>query len=175
MKPEGQSAGLLRRLGSMFYDALLVGALLLLLGFAFHLVADPNQTQGLQRLGLQLFLTSATALYFVLLWSGPSGQTLAMKTWKLHLIRHTDGRSLTRIEALRRWLLSLLWLVPGTVLGLILTRLEPTAAASMKLWLIGHAMGLLIYALLSLLLPERQYLHDLLGRTRLITRSHGTR
>ena len=170
MKPEWQPAGLLCRLGSVFYDTLLVGALLLLLGFAFHLIVDPGRPQGLQRLGLQLFLTVATALYFVLLWSGPSGQTLAMKTWKLHLIRHTDGRRLKRVEALRRWLLSLLWLVPGTLLGLILTRLGPNPAAPMKLWLISHAAGLIAYALLSLLLPERQFLHDLLGRTRLITR-----
>ena len=168
--PERQPAGLLRRLGSMCYDTLLVGALLLLLGFSFHLVIDPNHSDGWQRLTLQCLWLTATAAYFVLLWSGPTGQTLAMKTWKLRLVSHPDdGRPIDRRQALRRWLLSLLWLAPGSLLGLILAVLfDPTPATSMKLWLMAHATGGIAYALLSLFLPEQQYLHDLLGKTRLI-------
>lgn len=155
----------------MCYDTLLVGALLLLLGFTFHLVIDPNHSDGWQRQTLQYLWLTATATYFVLFWSGPTGQTLAMKTWKLHLVSHPDdGRPIHRSKALRRWLLSLLWFAPGSLLGLMLTRLlDPTPSTSMKLWLMAHVTGGIAYALLSLLLPERQYLHDLLGKTRLIT------
>jgi uncharacterized RDD family membrane protein YckC len=161
-------AGLLRRLGSAFYETLLVGALLLLIGFGFHLVIDPTHAEGQQRLGLQSVLGLTAGLYFVLFWSGPSSQTLAMKTWRLW-ITHRDGSRINRSIALRRWLLSLLWLAPGSLLGLILTRIDPSPAASLRLWLLSQTAGLLTYALLSLLLPERQFLHDLIGRTRLMT------
>ena len=98
--------------------------------------------------------------YFAGFWSR-QGQTLAMKTWHIRLVRR-DGERVSPWRALARYLLSWFWFVPALVYVEI-QGLRGGGAVSLAL--MG---GVLIYAGLSRVLPQRQFLHDLLCGTRLI-------
>lgn len=78
--PDTPSLG--RRLMCVLYDALLLGAVLLVATFPFVAV-----TRGLgpetARHGLQAYLILVAGLYFTVFWR--KGQTLAMKTWRVRL------------------------------------------------------------------------------------------
>ena len=103
--PGLRAPALPRRLGSGLYDLLLLGALLLVATFPFlALVGD--STSGWRRHLLQLYILAVGAGYFVGFWSR-GGQTLAMRTWRIRVVR-ADGRPLTRARALHRYLVGLL-------------------------------------------------------------------
>lgn len=104
--PAGLRApGLLRRLASGLYDALLLTALLIVATFPATLLLG-DSTQGWRRLALQVYVLVVAGAYFVGFWSR-GGQTLAMKTWRIRIVR-ADGGRLTRARAVHRYVLSLL-------------------------------------------------------------------
>ena len=91
------TAGLLRRLGALFYDSLLLAALLMVLtacflpltgGEAIDATANP-----LLEWVYRAVLLAAVALYFGIPWTR-RGQTLGMVAWRLRLER--DDGSLPR-------------------------------------------------------------------------------
>ena len=100
-----------RRLASLFYEFLLAGVVLLvglfiplfILGATIHVVPARNLTQAA---GMLILL-----FYFVWFWLH-GGQTLAMKTWRLRLVRQ-DDRPIQPPQALLRFLLA--W--PSLLLG----------------------------------------------------------
>jgi len=101
----GAAAGLFRRLAAMFYDLLLVIAVLAILTFALLPLSGGEailtSSQGwLGRLyhALQLLLAFG---YFSLCWTR-GGQTLGMKAWRIRLER-MDGRSPGWGDALLRF------------------------------------------------------------------------
>ncbi len=97
------SPGLIRRLASMFYEALLLIAVLVLtvllphtlLGAFTHHIASPVVFQA------HVFIV--LLVYFLWFWSH-GGQTLAMKTWRLRLVT-LDGQPVRPTQALIRYLL----------------------------------------------------------------------
>lgn len=101
----GAAAGLFRRLAAMFYDLLLVIAVLAILTFALLPLSGGEailtSSQGwLGRLyhALQLLLAFG---YFGLCWTR-GGQTLGMKAWRIRLER-MDGRFAGWGDALLRF------------------------------------------------------------------------
>lgn len=101
---------LLRRLGAMVYDSLLVIAVCLLYG-AIALAVQVNVSGGLAEgekadLGPAGFIgmLAVIGLYFTFFWVR-SGQTLGMKTWRLKVVT-ADGRRLGWGQAWLRWLIS---------------------------------------------------------------------
>lgn len=101
----GAAAGLFRRLAAMFYDLLLVIAVLAILTFALLPLSGGEailtSSQGwLGRLyhALQLLLAFG---YFGLCWTR-GGQTLGMKAWRIRLER-MDGRAPGWRDALLRF------------------------------------------------------------------------
>lgn len=107
----GGPPGVLRRLASMSYEALLllgVVAVLLILphvllgAFAHHL-ASP--------IVIQAHLFVLLLVYFLWFWSN-GGQTLAMKTWRIRLVSR-DGLAVRPSRGLLRFLLC--W--PSILLG----------------------------------------------------------
>ena len=154
--------GLARRLAAFLYEGILLFAVAVITGLVYSpLVQQRNAME--HRAGLIAALACAFAAYFVYFWTR-SGQTLAMKTWHIRLVR-ADGAKLGVPQALARHLLSYAWW------------LLPVAAASQML---KHGLGfgaiacvgivsLLGYAMLALVLPGRQFLHDLLCGTMLVT------
>ena len=100
-----RAPGLARRLASALYDLLLLTALVLVVTFPFLAVVG-DSTHGWKRNLLQVYVLAVAGAYFVGFWTR-GGQTLAMKTWHIRLVR-ADGGLLTRARAVHRYLLSLL-------------------------------------------------------------------
>lgn len=128
--------GLFRRLGSLLYDTLTV-MVLLLLASAIVTFLSTTSAGDPPRLLLQCTAVSLVAGYFWWCWTH-SGQTLAMKTWHIRVIR-CDGSRLRLRDAVTRLLLA----IPSLALG------------GLGLW----------WALFD---HDRQFLHDRLARTRLV-------
>jgi uncharacterized RDD family membrane protein YckC len=109
---------------------------------------------------LGTWLVLLLGAYFLHFWTR-TGQTLAMLTWRIRLVTR-EGTAISWRRALLRYALGWLWVLPA-LLVLKLSGLNgfgPFTAALLT--------GLLTYWALARLHPDRQYLHDVLCRTRLI-------
>ena len=107
-------AGLLRRLGAMVYDALLVLGLLmvvtaLLLPFTGGEAIVPERLPVL-RYVYRLVLLGVVVGFYGLFWTR-SGQTLGMASWRLRVERE-DGRLLGWSDVLRRLAWAVVSLLP---------------------------------------------------------------
>ncbi|MEW5756536.1 MAG: RDD family protein [Pseudomonadota bacterium] len=106
-----QPASFLRRLLAMFYDSLLVAALLLA---ASALVVALRKGEAVEpgSLWFGLYLLGVVYLFFGWCWTR-GGQTLGLKTWKLQVVDF-NGRPVTwRLAALRYLGAILSWLCLG--------------------------------------------------------------
>lgn len=154
------TASLRRRLASLLYEALLVAALLLAAAALFY-IAAPGLIDGALRLLLQICLTAVLTVYFLYCWCR-SGQTLPMKAWKMRLVDN-QGRLPSTQRALARLALGALTL-GASCAGLAVLWKRPHEA----LGLILLAPGLISLAW-AMLDPDRQFLHDRLAGTRIVT------
>ena len=153
--PPAPSLG--RRLACLLYESLILFGLLLLpgaLGAVLAAMAGRAPPVLLGAVSMLLF-----GAYFVGFWS-TRGQTLPMQTWRIR-IETNDGRPPGRARALARHLAAYAWVLPA--LGLAMLN-----GWSPKTTLGAVAVGVLGYALLSLLHPQRQFWHDALCGTRLV-------
>jgi uncharacterized RDD family membrane protein YckC len=91
----GLTAGLLRRLAALFYDLLLVVALVLATGFALlpftHGKAITHAMQGTLGYAYHAFMALVVYAYFARCWT-LSGQTLGLKAWRLRLVAESGAR-----------------------------------------------------------------------------------
>ncbi len=95
------NVGLLRRLSAMFYDSLLLLALLMVATFIGLLFTGGEATEpGNPLMTTWLFLVAF--FYFAWPWMN-TGQTLGMKTWRIRLER-IDGKPLTLWHVLLRFI-----------------------------------------------------------------------
>ncbi|WP_460840399.1 RDD family protein [Noviherbaspirillum agri] len=147
-----------RRLASMLYEAMLMFGVLFISGLLFAALLEQRHALYLRSI-LQVLLFLLMGMYFIWFWTH-GGQTLAMKTWRIRLETPTGGK-VTAKQALVRYALSWLWIVPGLAIAwLIGAKNWPSVlipAANILLW------GLGVY-----LDPQRQFLHDRLAGTRII-------
>ncbi|OOZ36638.1 RDD family protein [Solemya velesiana gill symbiont] len=110
------SPGLLRRLGAILYDTLLVAGLLMLASTAITIPTEmllgvETSTQVSKALLSWVWLL-VPALFFVWFWTR-GGQTLGMKSWRLRVVCD-DGSPLSTRQALIRFLCAILsWLPVG--------------------------------------------------------------
>jgi uncharacterized RDD family membrane protein YckC len=92
-RPRAELAGLRRRLASMLYESLLLLGVLALTFLVPYLIL--GVAFGFAPAGwfawLHIFVV--LGLYFVWYWRR-NGQTLAMQTWRLKVVRADDGRPL---------------------------------------------------------------------------------
>src|SRR5207249_3001305 len=100
--PAAPIAGLPRRWASLFYEALLLGAVLLFAGFAVLPLLDPAagaRSRSVQdiyilppasRAFILFYCVAVTGAYCVGFWS-KGRRTLPMKTWGLRLVRSDLG------------------------------------------------------------------------------------
>lgn len=150
--------GLMRRMACWLYEGMLLFGVVFIAGYLFGTLSQTKNALD-NRHALQAFVFVVFGIYFGWLWS--KGQTLAMKTWH---IRVTDlqGRSLTQTRAVVRYLLCWLWVLPPLVVA---WRFKLTGAETLVIlpgWVV-------IWALLSLLHPRRQFWHDALAGTQLVS------
>ena len=95
-------AGLPRRLGAMFYDSILLFAILLTVGFALRAVtADPAALYSTAYRACQLLVSFA---FFGWFWLN-GGQTLGMRAWKIRL-RSSLGGPVTLWQVMKRFVMS---------------------------------------------------------------------
>jgi uncharacterized RDD family membrane protein YckC len=108
---------------------------------------------------LQAFLFLVFGIYFTWFWS--KGQTLAMKTWHIRVV-DLQGRPLSQLRALLRYVLSWMWFLPPLAVGFIwrLAAVEVTV-------LLGGWVA--IWAILARFHPQRQFWHDAMAGTRLVS------
>ena len=150
-----------RRMASFVYEGLLLFGIGLIPGAIGALfVALTGHQHPLQSdAALRAITLLIYAVYFTWFWSA-RGQTLPMQTWHIRVVT-SDGRPLTQPRALVRFVASCAWFAPAAALASInhWTRWQGLAAV---------AVGVVAYALLALLHPQRQFWHDALCGTRLV-------
>ena len=152
--------GLARRLACFVYEGVLLFGVVMAAGLVYGVVTQQRHAL-VGAFGLRVFLFLVLGAYFVWFWTR-SGQTLAMQTWRIRLVTR-DGRPVTRLRALCRYLLAWLWFAPALV-ALELAGLQGALPAFGAL-----VAGALAYGALAWLHPDRQYWHDAACGTRLVT------
>lgn len=156
--------GVLPRLLSLVYEAFLVAALLMVAGFMFQPLRGVLP-EGFARPIESLFLLLVLAAYFCWCWLR-SGQTLAMKTWRIRLVA-ADGGVVSLRAALVRFALGLLLYLP---LLATLTWWFYQRQQALPYLLASCALTLICWCWVWFDV-DRQMLHDRLAGTRLIKAS----
>lgn len=156
--PNLMAPSLRRRMAAWLYEGMLMFAVVFTAGYLFGTLTQTRH--GLQnRTELQVFLFIVFGIYFVWFWH--KGQTLAMKTWHIRVV-DVQGRVISQWRAMVRYALSWLWLLPP------LAVVAPFKLTGGEIAVL--TMGwIAVYALLSRFHPQRQFMHDALCGTRLIT------
>jgi uncharacterized RDD family membrane protein YckC len=163
MTTENQIApSLKRRMAAFIYEGVVLFGVVFATAFLFGtLTQQRHALQGQHALQAVLFVV--LGLYFSWFWTR-GGQTVAMKAWHIRLV-DLHGRPVSRARAFARYCLSWLWFAPA-LLSVWLIGVRSTAAIFSAL-----IAGVVAYALLTRLHPSRQFLHDVLCGTRLMTQT----
>lgn len=164
--PAPANAPLARRFAALIYEGLLLVALLFVLNFVLLPLVTPGhagQAKDLvvpalpQRLALFWILFALLAAFYSWCWAH-GRRTLAMKTWRMRLVRR-DGSVLPARTALLRYLAT--WIGPLAAV-LAYAVLAPQGLGGHAAWLV--ALGFL-WAFID---RDRQFLHDRIAGTRLV-------
>ncbi len=148
-----------RRMACWLYEGMLLFAVVFVAGWLFITLGQMRNAMDERRHLLQAFLFIIFGIYFTWFWA--RGQTLAMKTWNLRIV-DVAGRPISQRRALSRYILSWLWFLPPLA---VIAPFKLSAGASTLLVLGWIA----VYALLCRFHPQRQFWHDALAGTRLIS------
>lgn len=148
-----------RRMTCFMYEGVLLFGVVWAAGMVYSLVTGQRHAMTGQT-GMQFVQFVVLGAYFTWFWSR-TGQTLPMQTWNIRLVT-SSGQPVSPLRAACRYLLAWLWFLPGLAAA-HLAGIRGGLAVSVIL-----VVGVLTYALLSLLHPTRQFLHDALCGTRLI-------
>jgi uncharacterized RDD family membrane protein YckC len=151
-----------RRMACFVYEGMLMFGMLLIPGAvgAAIVAASGEQHAAYSDLVLQAVAIVMYGAYFTWFWSR-RGQTLPMQTWHIRLV-DASGQAPGRWRSLARYLAASVWLAPAWALG-VANGWEPRDK------LVAIAIGIVAYALLALLHPQRQFWHDALCGTRLVS------
>ena len=147
-------------MAAFVYEGILLFGVLMIAGYLYSSLTQQRHALHGQA-GLQAFLFVVLAIYFSWFWSH-GGQTVAMRAWHIRLVAH-DGKPVTQARALMRYLACWIWFVPALA-SAALAGLHSAAQIFVLM-----SVGVVTYALLALAHPERQFWHDALCGTRLIT------
>jgi uncharacterized RDD family membrane protein YckC len=147
-----------RRMACWLYEGVLMFGVVWIAAYLHGTLTQSRHAME-HRLGLQAFLFVIFGIYFVWFWH--KGQTLAMKTWHLRVVG-LNGQAISQGRALLRYLLSWLWFLPPLAMMAPFKLKSGEIAVLLVGWVI-------VYALLSRFHPQRQFVHDALARTRLIS------
>lgn len=143
------------------YEGVLLFGVVMIAGLLYGVVTQQRHAL-VGSWGLRVFLFAVLGAYFVHFWTR-SGQTLAMLTWHIRLVGR-DGAPVGAARATCRYLLSWMWFLPA---------LAAVHFSGLKGgWPLSVALlaGIATYAMLARLHPSRQFWHDVVCQTRLITR-----
>ncbi len=153
-----QAPSLARRMSSLVYEVLVLFGVSLITGTiatVLQKLTGENQ-DGLSR----LIAYGVYGIYFVWFWTR-RGQTLPMQTWNIRVVS-ADGRPLDRRRAIVRYLAASLWVAPPALLAWVAHWTRWQGLAVVGAWMV-------LYGLLALLHPQRQFWHDAIAGTRLVS------
>jgi hypothetical protein len=164
--PPPPLAGVLRRWAALVYEALLLTALVFIASFLLApLVSPGSATRGelvmpspAARIGSFLALFTLGGVFFAWMWS-EGRRTLPMKAWRLALV--TDAYApLSRRKAFARYVAA--WI--GPALAVVAYAVLAPHGLTALAWPL-----LFLNWLAALVDPQRQFLHDRLAGTRIVT------
>lgn len=147
-----------RRMACWLYEGVLLLGLVFIAGYLFGTLSQTRHALD-NRHALQVFLFIVFGIYFVWLWA--RGQTLAMKTWHITVV-DSAGLGLTQARALLRYVLAWLWFLPALAGATLMNLAVFESLLALCAWV-------LLWAMLSYLHPQRQFWHDALAGTQLIS------
>ncbi|MDR5757534.1 RDD family protein [Caballeronia sp. LZ035] len=148
-----------RRLATMLYESVILFGVVFIAGYLFSTLTQ--QRNGLTHHNwLMAWIGIVLAAYFVYFWTH-GGQTLPMKTWRLKLV-DTRGQPLRPARAFVRYVLAWLWFLPPLALHPLFSLAVPQTLAVFAAWIV-------LWAAAVRLDPARQFLHDRLAGTRIVT------
>ncbi len=152
------AAPLKNRLFCMVYEGMLLFGVLFISGWLFSTLLQQRHALVLRHAqqGWQFLVLGA---YFVWFWTH-GGQTLAMKTWRVRVVRR-DGLPLGWPQAVLRYLLAWSWFLPGFAAAWL------WGAQGWMLMLVP-LLNVVLWAAAVRLDPDRQFLHDRIAGTRLV-------
>lgn len=131
-----------------------------MLGLFIFLFATQTLGGAVVEYGRQVVLVGVSAWYFIHCWTG-SGHTLAMKTWRIKLVKVGHARVPFK-AALLRYLFAWGWVLPALI---VCWRFHLTGKAQVATALV---VGIVAWGMTAFLDKDRQFLHDRLAGTRLI-------
>jgi len=156
---------LARRFAALVYELLLLVAVMFAANFALLPFVTPTRGSELvlpglpERVVLFCLVFAVLAAYFVWCWSN-GRRTLAMKTWKLRLVRAGGGGVVTPKIALLRYLAT--WIGPALAVAAYATLARHGWGA--------HAAWLVAFNFLWAYVDrDRLFLHDRVARTRIVS------
>lgn len=160
----GSTPSLMRRMACWLYEGMLLFGVVFIAGYLFGTLSQTRNALD-NRHALQAFLFVVFGIYFTWFWA--RGQTLAMKTWDIALV-DTAGKPVTQARALLRYLLSWCWFLPPLAIIAPFTLSGAETVVLVSGWV-------MVWALLSRFHPQRQFWHDAIAGTRLVTRVRARR
>lgn len=150
--------GLARRMACWLYEGMLLFGVVFIAGYLFSALSQTRHALD-NRPGMQAFIFLVLGIYFTWFWH--RGQTLAMKTWHIRVVDRR-GLPLSQGRAFGRYLASWLWFAPP----FLVTRPLDLNAVEVTVLTVGWVA---IWAILSRFHPRRQFWHDAIAGTRLVT------
>lgn len=157
MTADTVTPGVLRRIACMLYEALLLCGVVFVAGVIFTALTHTGGTAP-PRLGLQIFLFFIIGAYFVWFWS--KGQTLAMKTWHLHICL-LNGAPITYWRAIFRYLLGWTWVLPPLAISHLLQLSSAATLMGVAAWVVTWFIPVLYHR-------NHQFPHETWSGTKLV-------
>ncbi len=148
-----------RRMACWLYEGVLLFAVVFVAAWLFSTLGQMRNAMDGRRVLLQGFLFVVFGIYFAWFWS--RGQTLAMKTWHIRLVDRL-GRPVSQGRALARYVLAWIWFLPP------LAVIGPLHLPAGQVAVLGLGW-VAVWALLSRFHPQRQFWHDAMAGTRLVS------
>jgi uncharacterized RDD family membrane protein YckC len=150
---------LARRMACWVYEGMLLFGIAFAATLVFSIAGQMRSGMDDRRPLLIGFLVIVFGIYFAWCWT--KGQTLAMRTWHIRVV-DSRGRALTQPRAAFRYACSWLWLLPPIAF---------IAPLKLGAWQIAAVVAgwVVLWALASFAQPQRQFWHDVLAGTRLVT------
>lgn len=159
MTPDLVAPSLARRMACWLYEGMLMFGVVFVAGYLFGVLSQTRNAMD-NRNALQAFIFVVFGIYFVWLWA--KGQTLAMKTWDITVVDRL-GQPITQARALLRYVCSWLWFLPALAAVAPFNLTAPESIVIVLGWVA-------VWAILSRFHPQRQFWHDALAGTRLVTK-----
>jgi len=157
----------LRRIALNLYEMLVLMGVAALTFLVPHLLIGVMLEVTAPAWFLLAHLYLVLALYFSWYWT-KTGQTLAMQTWKIQLISE-DGTILKKSQALMRYALGSLWLMPAALILFIAIKVGDAEKIGSYLSITFFSMTLFFWPLTALLDRQgKQTLPDKWAKTRLV-------